>query len=208
MTTRRRLEISSRKQPQQARSTELVAAILQAAVEVLAQEGATRFTTARVAERAGVSVGLLGATALFSGRQHILDFTGGEMQHQALLDAHRIFFRQARVAQPGLSGLGGLQQPQHAKQLALARRVLQEHQSLGQGPLALWQPGLHLRSRQARIGIRGGDLVRGQLLPVRQGDLDRAQQLHRAWLSSDLLQLAQVVCGFGAPWCWPVWLAA
>jgi AcrR family transcriptional regulator len=49
--------ISSRKQPQQARSSELVAAILQAAVQVLAKEGAHRFTTARVAEKAGVSVG-------------------------------------------------------------------------------------------------------------------------------------------------------
>jgi AcrR family transcriptional regulator len=49
--------ISSRKQPKQARSTELVAAILEAAAQVLAKEGAARFTTARVAERAGVSVG-------------------------------------------------------------------------------------------------------------------------------------------------------
>ncbi|AZF64266.1 TetR family transcriptional regulator [Pseudomonas sp. LF135] len=57
MTTRQTARISSRKQPQQARSTELVAAILQAAIQVLAKEGATRFTTARVAEKAGVSVG-------------------------------------------------------------------------------------------------------------------------------------------------------
>lgn len=57
MTTRRRPQIASRKQPQQARSTELVAAILQAATQVLAEEGAPRFTTARVAEKAGVSVG-------------------------------------------------------------------------------------------------------------------------------------------------------
>ncbi len=57
MTTRRRPQIASRKQPQQARSTALVAAILQAATQVLAQEGAARFTTARVAEKAGVSVG-------------------------------------------------------------------------------------------------------------------------------------------------------
>ena len=49
--------ISSRKQPKQARSTELVAAILEAAVQVLAKEGAARFTTARVADKAGVSVG-------------------------------------------------------------------------------------------------------------------------------------------------------
>lgn len=59
MADRRSRSISSRKQPQQARSTELVAAILDAAVQVLATEGAQRFTTARVAERAGVSVGSL-----------------------------------------------------------------------------------------------------------------------------------------------------
>lgn len=57
MTQRQTARISSRKQPRQARSTELVATILQAAIQVLAREGAQRFTTARVAERAGVSVG-------------------------------------------------------------------------------------------------------------------------------------------------------
>ncbi|RQU32787.1 TetR/AcrR family transcriptional regulator [Burkholderia cenocepacia] len=57
MNTRRSPQISSRKQPQQTRSTELVAAILEAAVQVLTKEGAQRFTTARVAEKAGVSVG-------------------------------------------------------------------------------------------------------------------------------------------------------
>lgn len=59
MTERRSKQISSRKQPQQARSAELVSAILTAAIQVLAQEGAARFTTARVAERAGVSIGSL-----------------------------------------------------------------------------------------------------------------------------------------------------
>jgi AcrR family transcriptional regulator len=59
MTDRRSAEISSRKQPKQARSAGLVAAILDAAVQVLAKEGAQRFTTARVAEKAGVSVGSL-----------------------------------------------------------------------------------------------------------------------------------------------------
>jgi AcrR family transcriptional regulator len=59
MTDRRSARISSRKQPKQARSTELVAAILEAAIQVLAKEGAQRFTTARVAEKAGVSVGSL-----------------------------------------------------------------------------------------------------------------------------------------------------
>ncbi|MDX8511063.1 TetR family transcriptional regulator [Mesorhizobium captivum] len=51
--------ISTRKQPKQARAAELVAAILQAAAQVLASEGAQRFTTTRVAEKAGVSVGSL-----------------------------------------------------------------------------------------------------------------------------------------------------
>ena len=57
MTDRQNAQISSRKWPKQARSTDLVAAILEAAAQVLAKEGAPRFTTARVAERAGVSVG-------------------------------------------------------------------------------------------------------------------------------------------------------
>jgi len=51
--------VSSRKQPKQARSNDLVSAVLDAAVQVLMAEGAQRFTTARVAERAGVSVGSL-----------------------------------------------------------------------------------------------------------------------------------------------------
>lgn len=59
MTDRPSARISSRKQPRQARSNELVRAILQAAVQVLAEEGAPRFTTARVAEKAGVSIGSL-----------------------------------------------------------------------------------------------------------------------------------------------------
>lgn len=57
MSERSSPQISSRKQPRQARSTELVSAVLQAAVQVLATQGAPRFTMARVAERAGVSVG-------------------------------------------------------------------------------------------------------------------------------------------------------
>ena len=59
MTDRLKPQISSRKQPRQARSADLVAAILDAAAQVLAKEGAHRFTTARVAEKAGVSVGSL-----------------------------------------------------------------------------------------------------------------------------------------------------
>ena len=59
MTERVTSRISTRKEPKQSRSNELVSAILTAAVQVLTVEGAQRFTTARVAERAGVSIGSL-----------------------------------------------------------------------------------------------------------------------------------------------------
>lgn len=57
MPARTKPRISLRKAPQQARSAQLVADILEAAIHVLTRDGARRFTTARVAERAGVSVG-------------------------------------------------------------------------------------------------------------------------------------------------------
>lgn len=59
-----------RKQPVQARSTQLVADILKAAVRVLEREGAQRFTTIRVAQAAGVSVGSL--YQYFPNKQAIL----------------------------------------------------------------------------------------------------------------------------------------
>ena len=59
MTAARTTRVSSRKEPKQVRSGLLVEAVLDAAVQVLTNEGAQRFTTARVAERAGVSVGSL-----------------------------------------------------------------------------------------------------------------------------------------------------
>src|ERR1700677_2623492 len=59
MTARRSPVISARKAPRQARSTRLVEDTLEAAVRILARDGARRFTTARVAEAAGVSVGSL-----------------------------------------------------------------------------------------------------------------------------------------------------
>jgi AcrR family transcriptional regulator len=59
MRDRKSPSVSSRKQPKQTRSNQLVSAVLEAAAQVLATEGAQRFTTARVAEKAGVSVGSL-----------------------------------------------------------------------------------------------------------------------------------------------------
>ena len=59
MARGRKSLVSLRKKPQQVRSTRLVADILEAAIRVLTRDGAHRFTTARVAEAAGVSVGSL-----------------------------------------------------------------------------------------------------------------------------------------------------
>ncbi|AWN45425.1 TetR family transcriptional regulator [Methylobacterium terrae] len=59
MTVRPSPRLVRRKQPRQSRSTSLVAAVLEAAGQVLAEVGPARFTAARVAERAGVSVGSL-----------------------------------------------------------------------------------------------------------------------------------------------------
>jgi AcrR family transcriptional regulator len=59
MPRRRAAPIVPRKRPKQERSARLVTAILQAAIRVLERDGAAAFTTIRVAERAGVSVGSL-----------------------------------------------------------------------------------------------------------------------------------------------------
>jgi AcrR family transcriptional regulator len=56
---RKSSEISARKVPRQARSARLVADTLEAAVRILRRDGAQRFTAARVAEAAGISVGSL-----------------------------------------------------------------------------------------------------------------------------------------------------
>jgi AcrR family transcriptional regulator len=70
MRRRKKLLTAPRKEPVQARSTQLVAAVLKAAVRVLAREGAERFTTIRIAEVAGVSVGSL--YQYFPNKQAIL----------------------------------------------------------------------------------------------------------------------------------------
>ena len=70
MPPRRSAATAPRKLPVQARSTQLVADILQAAIRVLEREGAQRFTTIRVARAAGVSVGSL--YQYFPNKQAIL----------------------------------------------------------------------------------------------------------------------------------------
>jgi AcrR family transcriptional regulator len=84
----------ARSPPRQERSRRLVEAILEAAIRVLERDGASAFTTIRVAERAGVSVGSL--YQYFPDKQAILarlqrdewERTGA-MLEAILLDARR-----------------------------------------------------------------------------------------------------------------------
>ncbi len=89
--------ISPRKQPRQARSTRLVAAILEAAVRVLVRDGARRFTTARVAERAGISVGSL--YQYFPNKEAILFRLQAQEWRQTIDQLGRIL-GDAKVAPP------------------------------------------------------------------------------------------------------------
>lgn len=80
--------ISARKRPRQARSERLVADILEAAARVLVRHGAHRFTTARVAEAAGISVGSL--YQYFPNKESILFRLQAEEWGQTMGELRRI----------------------------------------------------------------------------------------------------------------------
>lgn len=88
MPKRKTPVISARKQPSQARSTQLVADILQAAIRVLVRDGAHRFTAARVAETAGISVGSL--YQYFPNKEAILFRLQAEEWRQTMDQLERI----------------------------------------------------------------------------------------------------------------------
>jgi AcrR family transcriptional regulator len=101
--SRRIAPITPRKIPSQARSARLVEAILGAAVRVLERDGAAGFTTVRVAERAGVSVGSL--YQYFPNKQSILfrlqrdEWTAtGRLLDGVLADGRRSAADRLRVA--------------------------------------------------------------------------------------------------------------
>ena len=88
MARGRKPVISARKQPRQERSTRLVADILEAAGRVLVRYGAHRFTTARVAEAAGISVGSL--YQYFPNKEAILFRLQAEEWGQTMSQLRRI----------------------------------------------------------------------------------------------------------------------
>lgn len=69
-TTARRTRLSPRKSPRQERSIATVEAILEAATDILIRQGASRLTTNRIAERAGVNIASL--YQYFPGKQAII----------------------------------------------------------------------------------------------------------------------------------------
>jgi AcrR family transcriptional regulator len=88
MAKSRKPVISARKKPRQVRSTRLVADILEASARVLVRYGAHRFTTARVAEAAGISVGSL--YQYFPNKEAILFRLQAEEWGQTMGELRRI----------------------------------------------------------------------------------------------------------------------
>ncbi len=88
MARAKRPIISARKQPRQARSSRLVSDILEASARVLVRHGAHRFTTARVAEAAGISVGSL--YQYFPNKEAILFRLQAEEWGQTMGELRRI----------------------------------------------------------------------------------------------------------------------
>ena len=158
-------ELKPRKKPQQRRSEQMNEAILEAAIRVLEREGAEAFTTTRVAEVAGVSVGSLyqyypnKASLLFCLHEREARQTWGEVE--ALLDddsrsarerlvraVHRFFETEAAEAD--------------------LRRSLQHAQ-------VLFDETPEFRAIEARAAARVRDHLR-EALPGRR-DLDFATEL-------------------------------
>lgn len=109
-----------RRRPRQARSRVTYDSILEAAVQVLARDGATGLTTNRVAERAGVSIGTLyqyfpdKAAIVLAAAQRELARPGFLAQQRALMEAL------VRMVE-GLLGGGAQAAPAGGRARAIAR---------------------------------------------------------------------------------------
>jgi AcrR family transcriptional regulator len=101
MAKSRKPVISARKKPRQARSTRLVGDILEASARVLVRHGSHHFTTARVAEAAGISVGSL--YQYFPNKEAILFRLQAEEWGQTMGELRRIL---ADASMPPFERLG------------------------------------------------------------------------------------------------------
>ncbi len=84
----RKIALTPRKEPKQGRSRQMRKDILEAAVRVLHREGALRFTTPRVAQAAGISVGSL--YQYFPNKQAIIFAIHARTVERAWIEVQRI----------------------------------------------------------------------------------------------------------------------
>lgn len=144
--------VDARKMPRQARSRALVEAILDATARILVEDGFTRTTTNRVAERAGVSIGSLyqyfpsrEALVAAVARRHSEQLktmleasladgssdlrTAIEAMLEAILRAHRVSPELTAVLNGEVPRLGPLDWKAETTQrgVALARLLLDRH---------------------------------------------------------------------------------
>lgn len=95
-------KVTPRRRPRQARSKSTVDAILTAATRVLERDGLAGFTTARVAEVAGVSVGTL--YQYYPSKEAILAATIGDVTLASLTAIQRAL--EAALAEPLTAAIG------------------------------------------------------------------------------------------------------
>lgn len=195
--------VAPRKRPRQARSEQLVSAILEAAVRVLQREGAARFTTARVAELAGVSVGSL--YQYFPNKQAILfrlqadewAQTGGQLRAlladtgKPPLDRLRIavreFFR-SECEEAALRGALADAAPLYRDAPEAA-----SHRREGQRQLTAFMaealPGVGARKRRLAADAVGAVLTA-------TGESVSAQQRSRASVDALARAVGEMLCGY------------
>ena len=174
MAARQEIPICQRKLPRQRRSRRMVDDIVQAAARVLARDGALRFTTARVAEAAGVSVGSL--YQYFPNKQALLYRLQRQEWEATLARLERVLGRGDRRPELRLHEAIVLFFRSEAEEAPL-RRALDDA-----GALLRDSPAAHQLDREVQARIRE---VFGQLLPGADArDRDFAGELVRVVVSS------------------------
>ena len=86
MPSKREAIVSKRRTPKQARATDTIETILEAAARILERDGIAGLTTNRIAERAGISIGTL--YGYFPNKQSILLTMGRRLLAQCLTAIH------------------------------------------------------------------------------------------------------------------------
>jgi AcrR family transcriptional regulator len=103
---KRKIALATRKQPQQERSRQMRDDILTAALRVLQRDGALRFTTSRVADAAGISVGSL--YQYFPNKQALVFALHSQTVTAAWIEIQRILDDQGATARARIGRIARL----------------------------------------------------------------------------------------------------